>query len=60
MARYKKAVEWIANNDEPTIIDCEKIQDFITTQLVADIFHKEPNKVAVDILTHRAANKEDK
>lgn len=49
MARYKEAVEWIAENDEPTIIVRAEIEGFVTTQLIADIFHKSCLEVATEI-----------
>lgn len=57
MASYKKAVQWCAENDEPTSFREEEIVDLISTLLVADIFDKTPEKVALDILNYRRQNK---
>jgi hypothetical protein len=47
------AVQWIALNDEPEERDPEVIATLISTQLVADVFEREPEKVAVDVLKAR-------
>ena len=57
MARYKEAVEWIADNDEPTVMGEEEISAYISTILVADIFRKEINQVVKDILKIRKVAK---
>jgi len=49
MAKYKEAVQWIADNDEPTVTNPKDIENFITSALVADIFHKELKEVALDV-----------
>jgi hypothetical protein len=52
-ASYRKAVEWIAHNDEPGDRDPESVSEFISTLLVADIFGKEPLTVARAIIRYR-------
>ena len=52
-ARYTDGVIWIANNDEPTILDPEEIKYFISTQLLADLFAKDRLTVAWDISAYR-------
>ena len=53
MKGYKFGVAWIAVNDEPTIRDVEEISGFISTLLLADLFDKDADKVAADILAER-------
>lgn len=52
-ARYTDGVVWIADNDEPTIIDPEIIQYSVSVQLLADLFHKDRLTVAWDISAYR-------
>lgn len=52
-ASYRKGVEWIAWNDEPEDLDPESIAGFISTTLLADLFGKEADVVAADIVRHR-------
>ena len=51
--RYKKAVAWIAENDEPHEMDFQTVVDMIPVLLIADVFDKTPEKVANDILKIR-------
>jgi len=53
MAKYRDAVQWIADNDEPTLYDPKAIATQITTQLVSDIFKKNLMQVAMDIYKAR-------
>ena len=53
-ASYRKAVEWIAHNDEDGSGDgIDGISQYVTTLLVADIFCVEPRRVATDIARAR-------
>lgn len=52
-ASYRKAVEWIAAEDEPEDLNAEEITGYITVHLVADIFGKEPEAVARAIVRKR-------
>lgn len=54
MARYADAVEWIAFNDAAgDEASEEEVAGFVSTLLVADVFNKQPQKVAKDILRFR-------
>lgn len=53
MARYAEAVDWIANNDECTERDAEVIAELISVVLVADLWQKEAEDVAADVLKVR-------
>jgi predicted P-loop ATPase/GTPase len=50
---YKKAVEWIAINDEPSETDLEEISGFLTVTLIADLFNIDEQVVAKDVLKIR-------
>ncbi|HEY7195500.1 MAG TPA: hypothetical protein VH439_17285 [Gemmatimonadales bacterium] len=51
---YLRAVEWIALNDEPTLTDAAELSELISVVLVADLWGKEPDDVARDVLQARA------
>ena len=55
-ASYRKAVEWIAYNDEGGDIEIETVASYVTTLLIADIFGKEPEAVAKSIVNFRKKN----
>jgi hypothetical protein len=53
---YRFAVRWIAENDDagsPDARDEDTVAGYITTLLVADMFHKSPAEVAKDIIRSR-------
>lgn len=50
---YKFAVQWIAENDDPSVMDLDTIQDNIDVVLIADLFGVAVAKVAIDILKSR-------
>ena len=50
---YKTAVQWIADNDEPTLLDDEEVSNLISVQLVAEIYSKDCRIVAIDVVTER-------
>lgn len=52
-ASYRQGVEWIALNDEPNDLDPENIAGYISTLLLADLFHKDPLDVARAIVRKR-------
>jgi hypothetical protein len=53
-ASYRKAVEWIALNDETAVSeDVDTIAGYISTLLAADLFDIEPERVAKDVLRYR-------
>ena len=52
-ASYRFGVQWIADNDEPGDLDPEDVAYYVTTLLLADLFGKEPEAVAADIVRRR-------
>lgn len=61
MMGYKKTIEWIALNDEPTLNykDMPQIESQISVQLVADQFDKSTYKVSCDVLKIRSKLRSD-
>lgn len=56
MASYRFGVMWIALNDEPMEMDSGVVKTFISTALLADLFGKETEEVAVDIVKYKLRN----
>ncbi len=56
MIGYKKSIEWIAVNDEPSLSwkDSSIVEEQVSILLVSDQFNKKPYKVASDVLRYRA------
>lgn len=52
-ASYREGVAWIAWNDEPEDGDPENVAGYISTGLLADLFHVERERVAEDIVRYR-------
>lgn len=50
---YDRHVEWIALNDEPTILDIEEAAQMLTITMTADLFDKSPEQVATDVVRFR-------
>lgn len=50
---YEFAIAWVAVNDDPTEKDPQVVTDQISVVLVADLFGKEPEEVAADIIKLR-------
>lgn len=50
---YRKGVEWIALNDEPSELDQETVSNQISTLLLADLFGIHEIAVADDIIEVR-------
>jgi hypothetical protein len=50
---FKKACEWIALNDEPEELEVEAVEGYLSTQLVADIFGRHSDEVALKIVRIR-------
>lgn len=48
--KYKFAIEWIAINDDPTVV---QIADLISVTLIADMFGFDPQDVTKDVLNLR-------
>ena len=52
----KFAVDWIALNDaagDPDALEAEVVAGYISTLLVADIFNKDPEDVALRVVRRR-------
>jgi len=52
-ASYRKAVAWIASEDEPEDLDVEAVEGYITVHLIADVFDKETDVVARAVVRKR-------
>jgi hypothetical protein len=51
---YRKAVEWIARNDNDGVRDDDQaIANYLTVSMVADLYGKEPIDVARDVMMFR-------
>lgn len=50
---YRFGVAWIADNDEPAERDPEVLASLISVELLADLFDKEAETVARDVLRLR-------
>lgn len=48
-----QAVEWIARNDEPTILEESGMEGLISVLLVADLFESDPGIVARKVIEFR-------
>lgn len=53
-ATYKKAVHWIAYNDEPTELDRDVVALSISVALIADVFGVHEVDVANDVIDVRS------
>lgn len=56
MAKYSDAVAWIADNDsngDSDALETETVSGYVTTLLVADVFGKDAQQVAADIVARR-------
>ena len=52
-ASYRQGVAWIAEEDEPSVTDSEQVADMISVSLLADLFAKDAEKVAADVVRFR-------
>ena len=55
MASLKKAIRWIADNDESGELDIEVMETLISVLLVADLFGKTPTEIATRVVKVRKA-----
>lgn len=55
-ASYRYGVAWIARNDEPEDRDVENVAGYISTTLLADLFGKDQDVVAADVVRYRERN----
>lgn len=49
MARYKDAIQWIADNDDTEWVEEDAGTESVTAALVADLFSKTTEQVREDI-----------
>ena len=56
---YRFGVAWIADNDEPADLDPCSVAGYISTLLLADLFSVKPERVAADVVRHRADHREE-
>lgn len=52
-ATYGDALIFIALNDEPTSLDKDVIKDQVSVVFAADLFHRTPEQVAIDVIATR-------
>lgn len=52
-SKFEKAVQWIADEDEPNELDPEVIKDSISVQLISCVFEKEEDEIARLIVKKR-------
>lgn len=52
-ASYKRAIEWIAVNDETACTDVEELSALVSVVMVADLWERDPVDVAKDVLRSR-------
>ena len=50
----QRAVQWIAENDEPLLLEVGSVEELVSVMLVADLFGKGPAAVARLVINHRA------
>jgi hypothetical protein len=53
---YRFGVRWIAMNDDPSTMNIDDIEGYISVGLLADLFGKDTRKVAEDVLQYRQNN----
>lgn len=59
---YRRAVEWVALNDNaggPGAYDHAVVRDYLTVGFVADLFGKDQERVAQDVIDYRAEVRQD-
>lgn len=49
----KKAIDWVAQNDESSCLDITEIRWHVTTLMIADLFGKDPGDIACRIYHRR-------
>lgn len=53
MASIKRAIDWIAENDEAGEDRADEMEGLISVQLVADLFDKDPAEIARRVIKRR-------
>jgi len=56
MAKYKTAIEWIANNDgngDDERLNIDHVSYMVSVCLIADLFAKDQHKVGIDVIKKR-------
>jgi hypothetical protein len=51
--QLQKAIEWIAYNDEPTILDIDEIKDLVSVSMASDLYDIPTKEIAKRILKLR-------
>ena len=52
-ASYKAGIAWIAENDEPSLSDREEVSWLVSVTLMAELFGKDLDQVARDVIKYR-------
>lgn len=52
--RYRLGLDWIAAQDEPTILDPEVVAEQLTVTMLAELFAVDPSVVAGDVISRRS------
>jgi hypothetical protein len=50
---YRRAISWIANNDEDACMSVEAMSEVVSVMLVGDLFDREYLAVAADVIAVR-------
>jgi hypothetical protein len=53
MLSYKKAIEYVAINEEPNDLMINTVEENTLTLFLSHLYEKAPSKVATDIITYR-------
>ena len=53
VASYREAVKFIAQNDNPEVLEVREVENFKSVGVVAHIFEKDPIEVALGIVKRR-------
>lgn len=54
---YREGVRWIADNDEPRLLEEKLVINQLTALLLSDLFGVEPSQVARDVIKIRKREK---
>ena len=50
---YKNAIDYIAENDDPTVRDVDAMSGQISIQLVSELFGLDSHRVALDVVKYQ-------
>ena len=51
---YKNAIDYIAENDDPTVRDVDAMSGQISIQLVSELFGLDSHRVALDVVKYES------